>query len=117
METSILRRIFFDENQHWDRLAEKYGSKIRSIVHKEVDKTPLIGRYIRRPAIVVGRIEEYDGNYVTFRYTNKTDGQEKTETVTAEEFIARLIRHIPDEHFKTIRYFGVSVRVGPTGSL
>ena len=64
-----------------------------------------IGRYIRRPAIALGRIEEYDGKYVTFRYTDKTDGQEKTETVTAEEFIARLIRHIPDEHFKKIRYW------------
>jgi len=27
-----------------------------------------------------------------------------------EEFIARLIRHIPDENFKTIRYYGVYSR-------
>ncbi|MGG1307774.1 transposase, partial [Brevibacillus agri] len=69
-----------------------------------------IGRYIRRPAIALGRIEEYDGQFVTFRYKDKTDGQEKTETVTVEEFIARLIRHIPDEQFKTIRYYGVYAR-------
>ena len=69
-----------------------------------------IGRYIRRPAIALGRIEEYDGQYVTFRYTDKTDGKEKTEKVTVEEFITRLIRHIPDEQFKTIRYFGVYAR-------
>lgn len=69
-----------------------------------------IGRYIRRPAIAIRRIEEYDGQYVTFRYHDKTDGQEKTETVTVEEFIARLIRHIPDEGFKTIRYYGVYSR-------
>ncbi|MBB6695819.1 transposase [Cohnella xylanilytica] len=69
-----------------------------------------IGRYIRRPAIAVSRIEEYDGKTVTFRYRDKTDGKEKTEAISVEEFIARLIRHIPDENFKTIRYYGVYSR-------
>lgn len=69
-----------------------------------------IGRYIRRPAIALHRIEEYDGKYVTFKYHDKNDGQEKRETLTVEEFIARLIIHIPDEQFKTIRYYGVYSR-------
>lgn len=30
--------------------------------------------------------------------------------MTVEEFIARVIRHIPDENFKTIRYYGVYAR-------
>ncbi len=69
-----------------------------------------IGRYIRRPAIALHRIEEYDGQYVSFRYHDKNDGQEKREKVTVEEFISRLIVHIPDEQFKTIRYYGVYSR-------
>ncbi|XJZ27405.1 transposase [Bacillota bacterium Lsc_1132] len=69
-----------------------------------------IGRYIRRPAIALGRIEEYDGQFVTFKYMDKTDGKEKREKITVEEFIGRLIRHIPDENFKTIRYYGVYSR-------
>lgn len=69
-----------------------------------------IGRYIRRPAISLGRIEEYDGQFVTFKYIDKTDGKEKREKITVEEFIGRLIRHIPDENFKTIRYYGVYSR-------
>ena len=69
-----------------------------------------IGRYIRRPAIALGRIEEYDGQFVTFKYMDKTDGKEKKEKVTVEEFIGRLVRHIPDENFKTIRYYGVYSR-------
>jgi hypothetical protein len=69
-----------------------------------------IGRYIRRPAIAIHRIEEYDGQFVTFKYKDKTDGQEKRETVSVEEFISRLIRHIPEEGFKTIRYYGVYSR-------
>jgi hypothetical protein len=31
---------------------------------------------------------------------------EKTEQVSVEEFISRLIRHIPDVQFKTIRHYG-----------
>jgi hypothetical protein len=69
-----------------------------------------IGRYIRRPAIALHRIEEYDGQQVTFKYIDKTDGKEKRETITVEEFISRLIRHIPDENFKTIRYYGIYSR-------
>jgi hypothetical protein len=69
-----------------------------------------IGRYIRRPAIALHRIEEYDGQYVTFKYVDKTDGKEKRETISVEEFISRLIRHIPDENFKTIRYYGIYSR-------
>jgi len=69
-----------------------------------------IGRYIRRPAIALHRIEEYDGQYVTYRYHDKKDGQEKREKLTAEEFITRLIVHIPDEQFKMIRYYGVYSR-------
>lgn len=69
-----------------------------------------IGRYIRRPAIGLNRVEAYDGEFVTFRYYDKTDRTDKTETVSVEEFIARLIRHIPDEQFKTVRHYGVYAR-------
>jgi hypothetical protein len=69
-----------------------------------------IGRYIRRPAIAVERIQAYDGEDVIFSYHDKTDNKEKTEKVTVEEFITRLIRHIPDEQFKTIRHYGVYSR-------
>ncbi|MCR8631774.1 transposase [Paenibacillus sp. N5-1-1-5] len=68
------------------------------------------GRYMRRPAITISRIEAYDGQCVTFRYTDKTDGEEQRETVTVEEFIPRVIRHIRDEQFKTIRHYGVYSR-------
>lgn len=69
-----------------------------------------IGRYMRRPAIGLNRIVAYDGDFVTFKYVDKTDGQEKTETMMVEEFIKSLIRHIPDEQFKTIRHYGIYSR-------
>lgn len=58
----------------------------------------------------INRIEAYDGQYVTFNYKNKTDRKEKAETVSVEEFISRLIRHIPAELFKSIRHYGMYSR-------
>ncbi|BBI33822.1 hypothetical protein KCTCHS21_32210 [Cohnella abietis] len=37
---------------------------------------------------------------VVFRYHDKTDDRDKEEQLTVEEFISRLIRHIPDEQLK-----------------
>lgn len=69
-----------------------------------------IGRYMRRPAIGINRIVDYDGEMVSFRYHDKMDGQEKIETISVEEFIGRIIKHIPDEQFKVIRHYGIYSR-------
>ena len=69
-----------------------------------------IGRYMRRPAIALHRIESYDGTHVTFRYHDKEDNRDKQETLSVEDFIARLIVHIPEEQFKMIRHYGVYSR-------
>jgi hypothetical protein len=71
-----------------------------------------IGRYMRRPAMALSRIVNYDGETVTFKYFDKTEQKEKQETITVEEFISRIIKHIPDEQFKTIRYYGIYSRRG-----
>ena len=69
-----------------------------------------IGRYMRRLAIALRRILSYDGRTVTFKYFDKKEKKEKTETIDVMEFIARIIRHIPDANFKTIRYYGLYSR-------
>lgn len=71
-----------------------------------------IGRYMRRPAMALSRIVNYDGRNVTFKYFDKKEQKEKQETISAEEFISRIVRHIPDEQFKTIRYYGIYARRG-----
>jgi hypothetical protein len=100
---SLLQRAFTEHEEGFYVYAPKQKGNIKA-------QLGYIGRYIRRPAIAVSRIEEYDGQQVTFRYFDKTEEAEKRETVTVEEFIARLIRHIPDEQFKTIRHYGVYSR-------
>ena len=71
------------------------------------DVIKYIGRYLGRPVIATSRIDNYDGHNVTFHYNSHEDNQLVTETVSAVEFIKKLIVHIPDKHFKMIRYYGI----------
>jgi len=66
-----------------------------------------IGRYTKRPVIAESRILEYDGKFVTFSYEDQLSSETCYVRLTVEDFIARLIRHIPDKGFRQIRYAGV----------
>ena len=69
-----------------------------------------IGRYLGRPVIATSRIDKYDGEFVTFHYNRHEDNKYIVETIPALEFIDRLIRHVPEKHFKMIRYYGIYAR-------
>ena len=66
-----------------------------------------ISRYLGRPVIATSRIDNYDGENVTFHYTRHEDNKTITETTTALDFIQKLIIHIPEKHFKMLRYYGI----------
>lgn len=69
--------------------------------------TQYIGRYTKRPVLAQSRIKDYTGGCVTFEYEDKTEGVHKLTQMTVEEFIARLIVHIHDKHFRQIRHSGM----------
>ena len=71
-----------------------------------------IGRYLGRPVIATSRIDNYDeyAGTVTFHYNRHEDDKYIQETIPAMDFIKRLIRHIPEKHFKMIRYGGLYAR-------
>ena len=66
-----------------------------------------ISRYLGRPVIATSRIDTYDGENVTFHYTRHEDNKTITETIPALNFIQKLIVHIPEKHFKMLRYYGI----------
>lgn len=72
--------------------------------------TKYIGRYLGRPVIATKRIDKYDGDSVTFHYNRHEDDVLVHETIPVLDFCARLIQHIPDKHFKMIRYYGLYAR-------
>ena len=66
-----------------------------------------ISRYLGRPVIASSRIDHYDGEQVTFHYNRHQDDKLISETVPVLDFIERLIVHIPEKHFKMLRYYGL----------
>lgn len=69
-----------------------------------------IGHYLGRPVIATSRIDKYDGETVTFHYNRHEDNAYVEETLPVMDFIKRLIHHIPEKHFKMIRYGGLYAR-------
>ena len=64
-------------------------------------------RYTGRPAMAQSRILNYDGQTVTFWYKRHQDDKKVIESISAFDFIKRLIIHIPETQFKTVRYYGL----------
>lgn len=90
----------------------KYGFYVYAKPNKCDPKavTKYVGRYLGRPVIATSRIDKYDGDTVTFHYNRHEDDKYVKETVPVLDFIERLIRHIPEKHFKMIRYGGIYAR-------
>lgn len=65
-----------------------------------------LGRYIKRPPLGETRIKRYENGLVTFEYLDHYNNTTKIITLPVFDFIARLIAHIPDKHFRLIRYYG-----------
>ena len=70
------------------------------------DGIEYVTRYCGRPAISENRILNYDGENVTFCYNDHKDNSYHEMTVTANEFMAILLRHLIPKNFKIIRYYG-----------
>lgn len=47
MAKNILHSIFFDEYNHWDKLVDNYGQRIREVVQSEVNKFRHCGEIVR----------------------------------------------------------------------
>ena len=65
-----------------------------------------LGRYLKRPALSMSRLKHYDGKEVVFSYLNHATKQYQRFTSGIEDFIKRLVQHIPDTGFRMIRYYG-----------
>jgi len=64
-------------------------------------------RYTGRPPLSERRIVAYDGQQVTFSYQDYRDGQEKTLTLPAVEFLLRLLQHVWPRYQRDVHYYGL----------
>jgi len=65
-----------------------------------------LSRYIKRPPIAESKLKHYDGKEVIFKYLDHHTKTYRHFKLTVEQFIGRFIQHIPDTHFRMIRYYG-----------
>ena len=66
-----------------------------------------LGRYTHRVAISNQRLVAFDGEHITFRWKDYThDGEWRTMTLTAMEFLRRFVQHVLPRGFVRIRQYG-----------
>ena len=95
-----VRKQYFDHPKGYYVYAEP--KKFNSLK----DDIEYVTRYCGRVAISENRIKSYDGENVTFFYNAHEDDSYHEVTVSAEQFILMLLRHLIPEQFKIIRYYG-----------
>ncbi len=67
-----------------------------------------VGRYTHRVALSNNRLLDIEEGQVRFRWKDYRDeNQQKTMTVSAEEFIRRFLLHVLPPGFQRIRYYGL----------
>lgn len=67
-----------------------------------------LARYTHKTAITNQRIQSFDQNKVTFRYTDyRHANQRKSMTLSATEFLRRLTQHFLPHRFTRIRHYGI----------
>ena len=110
---SVITRMFHKENQSvlftpgFICVLHTFGRDLKCNPNRVIT---YIGYYLGRPVIATSRIDSYDGDSVTFHYNRHEDNKLITETIPALDFISRLTQHIPEKHFKMIRYYGIYAR-------
>ncbi|MBI5148344.1 transposase [Candidatus Pacearchaeota archaeon] len=80
---------------------------------EKLRKKDIVGyliKYVVSPSIAYKRILKYDGKVVRYWYNSRMSKEREVIETSAQEFIERMIQHIPEEGFKMIRYYGLYAR-------
>jgi len=101
-------------------LDARYSQKVIDVLHEtnwythcsgKLDKTIVtigyIGRYTKRPPIAESKVLDYDGEFVTFRFTETRSKTDVIDRCPVDQFIKRFVQHIPEKHQKYIMHYGL----------
>jgi hypothetical protein len=98
---------------HFERLCRELWHKRWNLQIRERYQDPTavlnyLGRYLQGGPISESRLVDFDGTTVTFRYKDyRDDAQQKTMQLTCDEFVGRLLRHVPPKGFHRARGYGI----------
>ena len=71
-----------------------------------------LARYVRGGPISNQRLSCVDEKGVTFRYQDHRDGKVKPMTLSSEEFVQRVLWHVPEKGMQVMRHYGLYGRQG-----
>ena len=115
--TSLKKALIYDPQalkliEEVFQQTQDFGFIVRAKKEK-VRKTDIIGyliKYVASPPIALYRITDYDGEYVKYWYREHPTDRKVWTQLSAYEFIALLIQHIPPKGLKMIRHYGLYAR-------
>lgn len=96
----------------WDALLEELESTgwivyVKGVCEGSERTLGYLARYTHKVAISDSRLVALDDGQVSFRWRDRTHGNElKLCRLPAEEFLARFVQHILPPRFRKIRYYG-----------
>jgi len=94
----------------FDRYPEGFRVNVMSQYPNAAMAASYCCRYTGRPPISESRVSSYDGQHVTYWYDDYRTEERCEVTVSAEEFLFRLLQHLPPKHSRTVRYYGLYAR-------
>lgn len=99
-----------DEKQWRRYLQAQYGRRWKVHFAKKTRgawrSVKYLGRYLKRPPVSATKLRHYSGGAVVHNYYDHRTQQYRQQTLTQEDMIGRYISHIPEKHFKMVRYYG-----------
>ena len=87
-------------------LAKSWYVYVGNPLKNAFNSVKYIARYTKRPPIAESRISDYDGETVTFNFVDHKTDKLTYLTLPVEEFIGKIITHIPENNFRVVRYYG-----------
>jgi hypothetical protein len=100
-------------NRLVDECFRKYPKGLVTNVHKGTVPSQYqsvardVAKYVVSPPIALRRIDDYDGERVTYHYRSHRTERMERETVDVQTFIGRMVQHTMSKGFQRIRYYGV----------
>ncbi|MBF7144670.1 MULTISPECIES: IS91 family transposase [Pseudomonas] len=86
--------------QHWHIYLSKKTENGRKTVN-------YLGRYLKKPPISGSRLAHYtSGPSLSFTYLDHRTQTYQKESLSQANMLRRVVQHIPEKHFRMIRYFG-----------
>lgn len=116
-----LQHDFTTKDEFEEFLTKESGKKWRMHIEEPLSNVEhivkYIGRYTKRACLSEYKITNIEGEYLSFECKDYKNSKDKKNPIIKElkfhyrDFFPRLLQHVPEKHFRTVRYYGIYHRM------